>query len=463
MIISASIENWMCFRDPVSFSMVAGKERQHGERVPRIDKYQTNVLPIAAIYGGNASGKTAFFKALNFAKRLVVRGTGPDDAIPVERFRLDSDSTNRPSRFVFEILVDKTIYEFGFAVTKTTVLEEKLIQITSASEKVLFHRRDGTCQFHASLAKDQFLQFAFRGTRDNQLFLTNSVSQKVDNFRKVYDWFKDTLVLIDPDSKFAPFEQFLDESHPLYRMMNQILPQMDTGISHLGSEKIPFENVPLPDFLKTTMLEDTKVVEEADFLTYKSTNEHFMVTRENDELIARKLFACHPGVDGTEIRFNLDQESDGSQRVLELLPAFLQLSASNSSKVYIIDEIDRSLHTLLIRRLIETYLASCTKESRSQLLFTTHDVLLMDQQLFRRDEMWVAERNASGVSDLISFSEYKDIRYDKDIRKSYLQGRMGGIPRILLTGGLSVGLNSDREMARTANRDEKAEVLSITG
>nr|VFJ55251.1 MAG: hypothetical protein BECKFW1821B_GA0114236_102211 [Candidatus Kentron sp. FW] len=461
MIISASLENWMCFRDPISFSMVAGKERQHGERVPRIGKYQTNVLPIAAIYGGNASGKTAFFKALNFAKRLVVQGTGPDDAIPVERFRLDLDSTNRPSRFVFEILIDKTIYEFGFAVTKTAVVEERLVEITTTREKVLFHRRDGTCEFHASLAKDQFLRFAFRGTRDNQLFLTNSVSQKVDNFQKVYDWFKDTLVLIDPDSKFAPLEQFLDEDNPLHGTMNEILPRIDTGISHLGSEEIPFENISLPDTLKTKLQREVKEGITAR-LIHGLGDERLKITRRGDDLVAEKLFTYHPKVDGTEIRFDFDQESDGSRRVLDLLPAFLGLSALGSNKVYIIDEIDRSLHTLLTRKLLETYLASCTKESRSQLLFTTHDVLLMDQQLFRRDEIWVAERNASGVSGLISFSEYKDIRYDKDIRKSYLQGRMGGIPRILFTGGLSVGLNFDREMARTANRDEKAEVLSST-
>ena len=99
-------------------------------------------------------------------------------------------------------------------------------------------------------------------------------------------------------------------------------------------------------------------------------------------------------------------------------------------KVYVIDEIDRSLHPLLIRQLLEEYLSNCSTETRTQLLLTTHNVMLMDQQLLRRDEMWVAERDGVGVSSLFSFSEYKDIRYDKDIRKSYLQGRMGGIPRI---------------------------------
>jgi AAA15 family ATPase/GTPase len=83
--------------------------------------------------------------------------------------------------------------------------------------------------------------------------------------------------------------------------------------------------------------------------------------------------------------------------------------------------------------LIEAYLGNCSTESRAQLLITTHDVLLMDQELFRRDEMWITERNSRGSSELVSFSDYKDVRYDKDIRKSYLQGRLGGVPRILLS------------------------------
>jgi AAA15 family ATPase/GTPase len=125
--------------------------------------------------------------------------------------------------------------------------------------------------------------------------------------------------------------------------------------------------------------------------------------------------------------------------VIDLLPVFLNLSDSTSKKVYIIDEIDRSLHTLLTRRLIDAYLSECSTETRNQLILTTHDLLLMDQQLLRRDEMWVTERESIRVSNLYSFSDYKDVRYDKDIRKSYLQGRLGGIPRILIGNTMSNG------------------------
>ncbi len=442
MILSFSVENWMSFQNQVSFSMVASRERQHGDRVPKIAKYQTRILPIAAIYGGNASGKTNFFKALSFMKELVVRGTQPDSMIPVEPYRLDNNSLEKPSRFKLELLIDEIIYEFSFAATKKSIIEEKLVKITSGSEKTLYNRYENKPHFDSTLKNDDFLNFAFQGTRDNQLFLTNSVSQKVHIFKPVYDWFKDTLDLIAPDSRFKPFEHFLDEGHPLYSIMNEMLPQLDTGISHLGGEEIPFDNIPFPDSLKNKLQEDIKDGMTVRFLS-DQPNERLIITRRAGELVAKKLVTYHQKLDGTEVKFEIGQESDGSQRVIELLPAFLEISAINSKKVYIIDEVDRSLHSLLTKQLLETYLAHCNPESRAQLLFTTHDVLLMDQELFRRDEMWLAERDIKGSTNLISISDYKDVRYDKDIRKSYLQGRFGGIPRIIFNS-FSMDCQEDR-------------------
>ena len=329
------------------------------------------------------------------------------------------------------MVIEETVYAFSFSVNRKAIIEEKLVHISGSSEKTLYHRVSGEPNFDSSLRADQALQFAFKGTRDNQLFLTNSVSQKIEAFKPVYDWFKDTLELIAPDSRFEFFEQFLDEGHPLYATMNKMLSQLDTGIAYLGGEEIPFENLPLPEPIKMKLREE--LAEDATVrLLAEPGNERFIVTRKNGELISKKLVTYHLSADGSEIKFDMKQESDGSQRVIDLLPAFLELSAVQSKKVYVIDEVDRSLHTLLIRCLLECYLAKCSQDSRSQLLFTTHNVLLMNQDLLRRDEMWITERNTEGVSSLLSFSEYKDVRYDKDIRKSYLQGRLGGIPRILL-------------------------------
>lgn len=426
MLISFSVENWMSYKNRVKFSMVASKERQHGERLAKIKKYNMRVLPISAIYGGNASGKTNLFKALDFSRMLVVDGIKPDSYIPVELFRLDTEMSKKPSKFSFELLIDEIIYEYSFAVTPKAILEEKLVVINSSSEKTLYHRKNGKPNFDSSLENDDLLQFAFRGTRDNQLFLYNSVDQNVDSFRPVYDWFKSTLVLIYPDSRYGPFEQFMDEGSPIGSAMNEMLDQLDTGIVNLDGEEIHFDNLPLPEPIKVDLKE--KLLEGNAVINIRG--EGYVVTIKDGELFAKKLVTYHANEKGEKIKFELHEESDGSQRVIDLLPAFLDLSQDLSKRVFVIDEIDRSLHTLLIRRLLEMYLNNCSEKNRSQLLFTTHDALLIDQKLFRRDEIWVAERDRGGVSDLFSFSDYKDIRYDKDILKSYLQGRLGGTPRI---------------------------------
>lgn len=436
MIISFSLENWKSFRDWTSFSMVATRERQHGDRITHLSKYKARVLPISAIYGGNAAGKTNFFKALSFVKNFVVRGSAPDSLIPVDPYRLDSESPKRPSSFKLELLIEDVIYELSFDVTQKKVVKEKLIKITSSSEVVLYDRCEDKIKFAKSLDGDTFLHFAFQGTRDNQLFLTNSVSQKVDKFRPVYDWFNKKLQLVAPDTRFAFFEDFIDENNPLHGTMNDVLSHLDTGIVHLGEEEFPFENLPFPEALKNKMHEEVKEGMTVRFVA-SATNERFLITRRGDQLVAKKLVAFHQGAGEWEAKFDVKEESDGSQRVLDLLPAFLELSEPESERIYVIDEIDRSLHTILIRQLLESYLLTCGKNSRSQLLITTHDVLLMDQSLFRRDEMWLANRDSEGNSTLDSFSDYKDVRYDKDIRKSYLQGRMGGIPKISINGCLN--------------------------
>ena len=432
MIVSFSIENWMSFRNRVTLSMVASRERQHGERLARLGKYQMRLLPAAVVYGGNASGKTNLFKALAFARTQVVRGTPPDTRIPVRPFLLEKGFTKKPSRFEFELLIDEVIYAFSFAMTREKVLEERLVRVSSTGERQLYARRNGQMSFDKSLEEDPHLGFAFQGTRDNQLFLTNSVSQKLQQFRPIHDWFKDTLKMVAPDARFGSGVLFFDKDHPLTMTMNDMLGNLDTGIAHLGSEQVPSENIQIPEDLEGEIQE--QLGEGRAVLVEDEANNQLLMTRKDGELVVMKRVAVHQMTDGTEANFEVSQESDGSQRLIDLLPAFLHLSSGNSRSVYVIDEVDRSLHTLLTRRLLEDYLTTRSGDTRTQLLLTTHDVLLMDQRWLRRDEMWVTERDASGVSSLFSFSEYRDVRYDKDIRKSYLQGRLGGIPRIVSPG-----------------------------
>ena len=454
MIVRFSIENWMSFRDKAEFSMIATRERQHNERVPRIKKYRTGILPITALYGGNASGKSNLFEALRFAQELIVDGKRPGERIPVKPFRLDEKSGKLPTAFCFELLVDEVVYEYSFVLTPNEIVEEKLVEITGSSEKTLFHRLDGKSNLHDSLKKKSDLEVYFKGTRENELFLTNTVFQKVEAFLPVWSWFRINLVLIAPDSQYARFERLGDEQDPLASSVNEVLSRLDIGLHRLEAVEIPLETVPILETEKEKVLEKIKEKGTVPVRIKVSRNERYLLTNENGEIHARKLVAWHTGEEGHEKRFDLRDESDGSIRMIDLVPALPALCAENSRKVFVVDEIDRSLHTLLTRSLLEMYLESCSPESRSQLLFTTHDALLMDQDLLRRDEMWVAERDSSGASRIFSFSEYKDVRYDKDIMKSYLQGRLGGVPRILLCGG---GRKSDKSSPGSPIRGENEE------
>lgn len=237
--------------------------------------------------------------------------------------------------------------------------------------------------------------------------------------------------------------------------INQLLPQLDTGITGLGGKEIPIEQLTIP---ATLLSEIHRHLEDGESVRIISpTQDRYVFTKKEGELSVKKLVAFHVRSSGDRIPFDISDESDGTQRIIDLLPVLLQATDAGARKVYIIDEIDRSLHTLLTYRLLQAYLSQCSPESRTQLLFTTHDVLLMDQRLLRRDEMWVTERDSSGNSTLYSFSEYKDVRKDKDIRRSYLQGRMGGIPKIQLPVPF-LGDSNNRRQDGKGNGEEQTEI-----
>lgn len=428
MLINFSINNWMSFYKDNTFSMIASKERQYGKRLVNLKKYQTRILPIASIYGGNASGKTNFFKALQFVQKFILKGVGEDSLIPVQSFKLIEDSFYSEAVFTIEVFVEGLIYCLKFSVNKEKVFRESLTVITSTSEKVLYQRNCNEIEFHSSLRSDSGLKFAFDGTNDNQLFITNATQQKRENFLPVYNWFKNKLRLLSPDSRFGGFENLFNSNDQIVDQIQSTIKKLDTGIDHFGIENIAIDQVKLPQSVKEEIIVKLKDGNQIK-LTDRQTRESYVFERIEGKVVVSKIVTFHKDSIGDDVKFELSQESDGSLRVMDLLPAFLQLGNSDGDCVYIIDELDRSLHSKLTRELIRMYLNSCNNESRTQLIFTTHDLQLMDQSLFRRDEMWTTERDKStGNSTLIAFSDYKDIRYDKDIRKSYLQGRFGGMP-----------------------------------
>jgi uncharacterized protein len=370
------------------------------------------------------------FKALHFLQSLVIQGVAIDAPIRVEPFRLNATAIQEPSLFGIEVLIDERVWDYQVTCTRQAIISESLSIVTRSTTRALFNRQGDHITLGDSLGSThEALAFAAKGTRSNHLFVTNAVSQKIDEFRPFYEWMRDQLVLIAPDTRFGPFEQLIDRQGPYQNHIQTALERLDTGIANLVCEPIEVSALGLPSAIIDDISSKIRSNETVR-LVLPETQDRVIIRRSpQGDLKAQKLISFHRNSSGDDVRFDLRHESDGTQRAIDLLPAFMLLA--HRPVTFIIDELDRSLHTQLTRALISNFLESCSTTSRSQLLFTTHDVQLMDQSLLRRDEMWLVERNREGESALLSFSEFnKDNRYDKDIRKAYLLGRMGGVPRI---------------------------------
>jgi AAA15 family ATPase/GTPase len=421
MIVSFSFENWMSFRDKVTISAVASRQLRYMERLPWVKKYKIHVLPVLAIYGGNASGKSNILKALEFAQELIEKKKDIDEEIDVQPFLLSPEFVGRPSRFWFELLINEKIYDYSFSVTRKAVFEEKLVEIRPASEKTLYERKQNNrFTIHN---KGEFLKYLEKRTKKNQLFLTNCMLLNDEEYRDIYEWFRYSLKLVAPESVFENLEDILgDKKDPQYKWINSILGELDTNIIRLDSEDVKDAKI-------------KSMMKKIPSLVGLRGGERYFLQLQDGETNVKKLVLYHKGEGKREVQFSASQESDGTMRLLELLPAFFACEVYSEAKgetgvVHFIDELDRSIHYLLLHKLLKNMLSLCNANSRSQFIFTTHDLLLMDQELLRRDEILLVERDDFGVSSVIPLNEYKGVRLDKDIRKSYLQGRFGGIPKI---------------------------------
>lgn len=423
MLISFRAKNWKSFHS-LEFSAVASKEQRHKDRIAVISRPKVRLLPISAIYGGNASGKSNFFEAIAFAQQYIVDGVKPSQSIGVKPFALDLESSKKPTSFEFEIFAENKAYRYSFEVTRSEVLTESLTEILQTVERPMFKRRGGEITLEGKFVGNERLRYAGDGTQKNLLFLTNSVHQMCEEFLPVYNWFQKNLLLISPKASCNTFEMYANDRRPFQPQNQEALDAFDVGIERIGTIEIPLNQVP---FQVNVIIQ-----KESDNLPSKAKIQigPYLVCKEEDKLSVHKMVAVHP-VEGSPEKkknFELSDESDGTCRLLNLIPAFTFLKDSQRECVIFIDEIDRSLHHLLTRKLIEDYLDLCSEETRTQLFFTTHDALLMDQTLFRRDELWLVEKNGAS-SSLCSIGDFK-IRHDKSLLNAYLYGRFGGVPSL---------------------------------
>lgn len=451
MLIRFKVENFLSFKDEVEFSMVAGKSRKHRDHIVTSGKRgDIRLLKTAAIFGANASGKTNLIKAMDYARDFILGNvvTRPTQHIPVLPFLMDQSKEMAPSKFEFEIKCKHASYTYGFKVDSERVHSEWLREIRPTTENLLFERKTGrdgktTVDFGKfTLTAEQsldYLKFTAIGTRQNQLFLTESLDRNIEYFREIYDWFEGKLVLIYPESTPTGIAFMFKIDTEFQSKLSELINVFDFGINRVELEEIDFDvDTRFPDELKKLIRQRVLDIPFNDaaqgFVQFRDTTLVFVVDEDNQITSIKYRTVHHVDHENRQVVLDLAQESDGTQRIFNLGPALLDLLNPESDRVFVIDELDRKLHPDITYTIVDMFLKN-TGQRPSQLIITTHESGLLDLNLLRRDEIWFVEKTVDGASSAYSLEDFIP-RNDSDVRKRYLQGRFGSIPIILSVNNL---------------------------
>ena len=433
MLIRFTVENFLSFNQRIDFNMLASDETNHAHHVVTYDGGQKRqLLRTSLLYGANASGKSNLIKAMAFAQHFIVNGVEKHKNINLHPFKLQEDCVRKPARFEFEFYCAGKAYAYGFALEKHRVSEEWLFDLSQIEEVSIFERREGQIGFNykhrlfdnLSDKDKQRFKFEADGIRDNLLFLTNCQERKIIRFNTIYQWFEKTLVVIFPQFK----NPFLTFAHLNESFFNEILTFFDFGFKRVNFESINLDSHrEIPESIKEEIRTNFPYGEgQACFVSFEKFN--YVIQEQQGNLQASQIVAVRENDNSKEILFELFEESDGTHRIIDLIPTLMNLYQDNT--VVIIDELERSLHALLSRKLFELFLNNQRfQQNHSQLIATTHEVTLLDiKQLFRKDEIWFIERDETKQSVVYSLA---DADVDKlNLVNGYLNGRFGAIPLI---------------------------------
>lgn len=425
MLINFTFKNFRSFGGEEKFNMIAGRIREDTKSCLSVsDNTKTKLLPVTAIYGANASGKSTLVQALAWLHEAVQAGR-----FFTEPFLLKKGCLLKPTEFCIQMLIDGRIWEYCLRTHAADVVEETLAEVRKDKKSVVYRRNPGMGEFHLdkgiSLGKQerQYAEQLGRSLPKEKILLSTIIELNVPELTgrvaPVFKWLTDTLCPIGANSGRMYLARDLGSSPELY---GEALRKADTGITGLQLVSIPMEEAGVSETkLEKFRLSDKKVLY-SDFGAVQ-------IMKEKGALKAYRWVMKHQTHEkDRHVAFPFEMESDGTMRYLNLLP--ILFSRSEEERVYVIDELDRSLHPTLVEMLVSKHLERAREGVRQQLIFTTHDVQLMEGSLLRRDEIWFIEKKRDGVSHVYPLSEFR-YRKELNLRKGYMEGRFGAVPRVL--------------------------------
>lgn len=440
MLIKISVENFKSFDKKEELSMLSSSKIQTNKS-HRLKIKQTTLLKNAVVYGANASGKSNLVTAVAFIRNVLMEG------LPVgsvnDFCRNNMKNKDRESVFEIQFTVGDTFYAYGFSaiLSQRKITEEWLFELMQdGSAHNLFMREGdkapvlGEKVNPTTAEKNRFAVYSedFAG-HDTQLFLTEmnrgkkyTENSKLKFFFQTFDWIMNNIVIINPRIGISNTDAYY--SAESLENISNLIKTFDTGVSDIKTRVISVDEMGkmIPaEVLAGIFAHLKKQMQMTNLpqiqMTWRIDEGFFNIRiKENSEPEITTLVLKH----GKSVfDFNFAEESDGTKRLFDLID---MLMTKQQDMVFIVDELERSLHPKLTEHFLKLFMEA-HKDSRMQLIFTTHEDTIMDQELFRRDEIWFVERDADNASKIYSLDRFKE-RYDKKLSKAYLDGRYGAIP-----------------------------------
>lgn len=416
MLIEFSTANFRSLRDrqTLSLTKAKGDELVESNTFTTVAANKFELLRSAAIYGPNASGKSNFLLALQTMKEIILESATNlqrGDKLPVTPFRLSKATRHAPSEFEVIFIVDKVRYQYGFSATEDRIHEEWLLAYPKGRPQRWLGRiwdeqkQNYDWELGNNLTGEK--QLWQKSTRDNALFLSTAVQLNSEQLQPVYDWFNDTLHMTNIPGWSPGFSASLCEKSEKAQVMD-FLRAADLNIEDIVVETEPFDIKSLPDDMPTHV------------------KKMFA-----DELKDKKLVdikTVHKSEEGDKVAFDFEDESDGTRKLFAFAGPWIDTLANGY--VLFIDELHDNLHPRLVQFLVRLFHNSETNPKNAQLVFTTHETSILNQDEFRRDQIWFCEKGEDQATTLYPLTDFSPRKGRENLELAYLSGRYGALPYV---------------------------------
>lgn len=411
MLLDFRVTNFRSLRDEQILSLVASKDKalQSLNTMPSDIKTPPSLLRSAVIYGPNAGGKSNLIKAMQYMRGVVVESAvamQPDQTFNVQPFYLDAVSKAQPTEFEATFILEGIRYQYGFTLTAQRVISEYLLVYKAFKPQQWFNRvYDPTTdkyiyEFGASLKGQKSVWE--EATRPNALFLSMAIQLNSEQLRPVFDWFANKLIIFNEKALL----------NPRFSVEMLAKPAGKETICHfLTSADISISDI------------DLETRKQAVRSVHVDLAGGEAQVRHEEQDVHEPRF--HHVTEQGKAIFSLVDESAGTQKLFFLTGPILDILEKGLTLV--IDELDASLHPLLVRKLIELFHNPKRNPKGAQLILTTHNTALLDVDLFRRDQIWFVEKDGHQASKLYPLSDFSP-RKNEGFERSYLIGRYGALP-----------------------------------